>query len=321
MKVTLDIDKLLREGRISSPEYVRLKSFAAAETGSLALNVLLGFGVVATAGGTLSLLQSAESSVVLGALLSGAAIALNKHSPRVWGVLSTIMLLVGSLLSGGGIIALTDGRPIGFMIVTVLLLLAGVAARSGLLVACATLALSPTVGAATSYGHASYTLVIQQPMLTVVLFTLLSWGAYRLSLKLEPEYQRLAIISARTSLLLVNFGFWVGSLWGDSPGHTAERWARMGGAQTVPDWMFGVAWAVALLGAGMWAARENRRWVVNLVAVFAAIHLYTQYFERLGASPGTILIAGLGAIAIAMALVRYNRMDGMQRPPAAATAG
>jgi iron complex transport system permease protein len=29
----------------------------------------------------------------------------------------------------------------------------------------------------------------------------------------------------------------------------------------------------------------NRRWLVNLVALFAGIHFYTQWFERLGATP------------------------------------
>lgn len=320
MKVTLDIDKLLREGRITAAEYARLKGFAAAETGSMALNILLGFGVIATAGGTLALLQSAPASIVLGALLAFAGVSLNNHSPKTWGVLSTILLVVGALLSGGGILVLTDGRSSGFLIVTVLLLLAGISARSGLLVAAATLALSPTVGAATAYGHATYMLIIEQPAVTVVLFTLLSWGAYRLSLRLEPDLQRLAIMSARTSLFLVNFGFWVGSLWGDSLGRHSPHWG-MGRSAALPDWAFGIGWAVALIGAGIWAARENRRWVVNLVAVFGAIHFYTQYFERLGASPGSIVVAGLGAIGIAMALVRYNRTDVIPRPPSPATSG
>ena len=74
--------------------------------------------------------------------------------------------------------------------------------------------------------------------------------------------------------------------------------------------IFAIAWAAVLLMTGMWAARENRRWVVNLVAVFGAIHFYTQYFERLGASPGTIVLAGLAAIGLALALVRYNRSEG-----------
>jgi iron complex transport system permease protein len=318
MKVTLDIDKLLREGRITSAEYARIKGFAAADTGSLALNILLGFGVVATAGGTLALLQSAPASIVLGAVVAFGGVSLQSHSPRTWGVLSTILLVVGALLTGGGILVLTDGQTSGFLTVTVLLLLAGISARSGLLVAAATLALSPTIGAATTYGHATYFLVIQQPSLTVVLFALLSWAAYRVSLRLEPDLQRLAIMSARTSLFLVNFGFWVGSLWGDSLGRRSVRW-ESGGSAAVPDWAFALAWAVALLATGVWAARENRRWVVNLVAVFGAIHFYTQYFERLGATPGSIVVAGLGAIGIAMVLVRYNRSDIIPRPPSPAT--
>jgi hypothetical protein len=39
--------------------------------------------------------------------------------------------------------------------------------------------------------------------------------AYQASRRLPAEYARLAITAARTSLLLINFGFWIGSLWGD----------------------------------------------------------------------------------------------------------
>jgi hypothetical protein len=319
MKVTVDIDKLLREKRISPEEYAKLKGSSAADTGSLALNILLGFGVIATAGGTLALLHSAAGSIVLGAGLAFAGITLANRAPKVWGVLSSILLLVGALLAGGGILVLSEARPVGFMAVTALLLLAGISARSGLLVSLGTLALAPTIGAATAYTHATYSLVIQQPALTVILFSLLSWGAYRVSLGLEPELQRVAIISARTSLFLVNFGFWVGSLWGDTLGQGPRHWGD-GGAATVPDWAFGLGWAAALILTGIWGARENRRWVVNLVAVFGAIHFYTQFFERLGASPGTVFLAGLGAIGIALALVRYNRNESNPRPPSPAMA-
>jgi iron complex transport system permease protein len=47
--------------------------------------------------------------------------------------------------------------------------------------------------------------------------------------------------------------------------------------------------------------------VVNLVTVFGAIHFYTQYFERLGVSPSTILFAGLVALGMAVGMVLYNR--------------
>jgi hypothetical protein len=319
MKVTVDLDKLLREKRISPEEYAKLKGSSAADTGSLALNILLGFGVIATAAGTLALVASAGASVVLGAGLMFAGITVGNRAPKVWGVLSSILLLVGALLASGGILVLTEAKPVGFMAVTALLLLVGVTARSGLLVSLGTLSLSPTIGAATAYTHATYSLVIQQPALTVILFSLIAWVAYRASLGMELDLQRLAIISARTSLFLVNFGFWVGSLWGDMLGKGYRNWGDPGSA-TVPDWAFALGWAAALFLTGTWAARENRRWVVNLVAVFGAIHFYTQYFERLGASPATIFGAGLGAIAIALALVRYNRNESNPKPPTPAMA-
>jgi hypothetical protein len=117
------------------------------------------------------------------------------------------------------------------------------------------------------------------------------------------------------SLLLVNFGFWVGSLWGDYPG---ARWA-VGGMESwtareswektalhVPDWVFTAGWAILVVGVGIWAARANRRWVVTTAATFAAINFYTQWFERFGAQPWAIILAGLTVVGIAAALWRYN---------------
>ena len=75
---------------------------------------------------------------------------------------------------------------------------------------------------------------------------------------------------------------------------------------------------MALLATGVWAARNNRRWVVNTVAVFAAIHFYTQYFELLGPHPASILCAGLFALGIAFGLFRYNKGH---RLPLGTTAG
>jgi iron complex transport system permease protein len=78
MKVTLDLDNLRREKRITQEEYTKLLGFAATETGSLALNIVLGFGVIATAGGALALLQSAGASIVLGAVLGFAGIRMQR---------------------------------------------------------------------------------------------------------------------------------------------------------------------------------------------------------------------------------------------------
>ena len=64
---------------------------------------------------------------------------------------------------------------------------------------------------------------------------------------------------------------------------------------------------MALIGTGSWAVRLNRRWVVNTVAVFGAFHFYTQYFERMGASPATLVVGGVIALGFAVGLARYNR--------------
>lgn len=313
MKVVLDVDKLLAEGHISTTEYARLRKFAAEDTGSLAFNILIGFGVVATTVGALALLRSAAASIPLGLLLMGAGISLLTYHAKKWGLLGSILILVGSTTAAGGVLVLTDGGVVGFLVVTLLCLVGAVLVRSGLLMAMAALALAGTVGAATSYGHGTYELVVQRPTVTVILFGALSWGAYMLSLRVGSNYEGLALVFARTSLLLVNVGFWVGSLWGDSLWYPRKNW-NLGSGEIVPDWVFALAWAIALIVTGVWAVRKNRRWVVNLLAVFGAIHFYTQYFERLGATPGSILLAGLMALGIAVAMVLYNKADPVGSP-------
>jgi hypothetical protein len=83
----------------------------------------------------------------------------------------------------------------------------------------------------------------------------------------------------------------------------------------IPAYAFSIAWALALIGAGFWAVQANRRWLVNVAAAFGAIHFYTQWFERLGATPLSVLLGGLVMLAIAVALWAFNR-----RPAAAAPA-
>jgi hypothetical protein len=120
-----------------------------------------------------------------------------------------------------------------------------------------------------------------------------------------------ALAAARTSVFLVNFGFWIGSLWGDPlmllrgverrPGYAMIR------DTVIPPFVFSVGWAIMLIAAGVWAARANRRWLVNVVAVFGAIHFYTQWFEKLGASPLSVLLGGVLLLGIALALWSFNR--------------
>ena len=119
----------------------------------------------------------------------------------------------------------------------------------------------------------------------------------------------------------MNFGFWVGSLWGDNPleawiapdvmSYRKEAWdalqAWKAQAFFISRDVFSVVWALALAGVGAWGAMHSRRGAVNMAATFGGIHFYTQWFERLRATPEMVIAAGIIAVAIAFALWRYNQ--------------
>ena len=156
-----------------------------------------------------------------------------------------MLLLVGTLMSAGGIVAFTEGSVGGFLLITALLVVGTILAKSGLLSALSALSLSATIGAMTAYDHASYYLIIQQPSLTIALFAILGWLSYQLSKRVSEDYKGLGIIFARTCLFLVNFGFWIGSLWGDSLGQPRDVWG-FGKDAIISDETFVIAWALAV---------------------------------------------------------------------------
>jgi hypothetical protein len=313
MKITLDISKLVEAGKLTRDEADRLTALAAQDTGSLGVNILIGFGVVAIAAGLMALVPTPLTAMILGLaiLLGGCVIALNRV--QQWSLLGQICSIIGALMFGGGVIAYGTGSLASMLIVTAAFALAAVVVRSSLLMALAVLAASACLGARTGYGHAVYSLAIFEPALTVLLFSALALIAYEVSKRLPTDYERLAITAARTSLLLINFGFWVGSLWGDRlillrsmPANDAMA-EFMTRTAIIPAAAFTIVWAVVLLGAGIWAMQVNRRWLVNLVAVFAGIHFYTQWFEHLGATPLSVLVGGLVMLAVAVALWKVRQ--------------
>ena len=307
MKITLDIAKLVEDGRITSEEAERLKGLAAESTGSLAMNMLIGFGVVAVALGVMGLVPQPAVAVVLGGILGGVGLGFVLRGERTWAILAQICLLAGALMLAGGVMFMTKGSVMALLAVTAIFVGCGVVARSGLLIALAVLALSATIGARTGYMHATYFLAIRQPAMTVLLFSGLAIGAYQASKLVRADLSRLAIVAARTSLLLVNFGFWIGSLWGDRLTWFIDRTTTSRYAPVIPAWTFSLLWIAAIIGAGVWAARANRPWVLNLAAVFGAIHFYTQWFERLGATPFTVLVAGVLTLGLAVGIWKYNQ--------------
>lgn len=308
MKVVLDLTKLVEEGKITQGEADKLAALAAHDTGSLAINILIGLGVVAVAGGAIALAPTPLTAIAIGVIALAIGIGVVFTHWTQWRMLANICILAGALMFGGGVIAFDDGSVRSFLVVAAVLAAAGVVARSGLLIACAVLALSSCVGARTGYMHASYFLGIKEPTLTIVLFSVVALATYQLSKRLRAEFEGLALVAARVSLFLVNFGFWIGSLWGDrlewlrsfrDPSIINDYTAH---GEIVPRLWFVIAWALVLLGTGIWAVRANRRWVVTIVAIFGAIHFYTQWFERLGATPASVLIAGLITLAAAIGI-------------------
>jgi iron complex transport system permease protein len=297
LKVTIDLDKLLEERKITRAEYDKFSQYAARDTSALAFNILVGFGVIDVSGAALALIPISVTAIILGLVICIAGITLIHVRYDQWMVLANICVLVGALLFGGGVVKACEGSISSFLLVAAAFAAAGIFTRSSLLAVLSVVSLSSCLGTRTGYFHATYFLGIKEPTLTVALFTIFSIGAYQLSKRLAADYQAIAIAASRTGVFLVNFGFWIGSLWGDR---------MVGGEINIADWVFAILWAIALIAAGVWAWKRNRRWLVNIVAVFGAIHFYTQWFERLGASAETVLIGGLLALGFAIGLRSLN---------------
>ena len=315
LKITLDLSKLLEEGKLTPDEAERLKAFAASDTGSLAINILVGFGVVAVSAGAVALIPTAATALALGFGVFAIGLVFTFHPDERWNLLTQICLVVGALMFCGGMLALGDGALGAMLIVTVVLAVAAIVARSSLLMVAAVLALGACLGARAGYWHATYALAIYEPAVTIVLFSALGLVTYCVSKRLPADYERLALVAARTSVFMVNFGFWIGSLWGDnlrlvrSLLHNDQSILTSGlsAPDIISPFMFSAGWAIALLGAAIWGMRANRRWAVNVAAVFGAIHLYTQWFDRLGPEPLAFMVGGLLMLAFAYGLWALNR--------------
>lgn len=302
MKITLDVAKLEQEGKISSEQRQWLTSLADTSPISSShtnqavgngINILVGFGVIAISAGMLALLPSSATALLVGVLLWAAAYYLNRTLPA-WRILSEICVLVGAFALAGGLIASFAGARESFVLVSLLFMVAAAVIKSQLMAVLAAWAIFFSVGALTGYFGGGYYLGVEAPTVTVLLFSALALGAFWFSKNLSDGYDRLALSFSRMCVIHVNFGFWVGSLWGDS---------------ALGVHIFSVTWALALIAVGAWAVRTQRRFVVNTVTTFGAIHFYTQWFETMGASPGGVLMAGLITIGIALALWRYNQRN------------
>jgi hypothetical protein len=344
MKLLVDVAKLQAEGTITPQQAAAIRRAAAADTGTLAINVIATIGAFAVVAGLLAMRPTSIQVAVIGLGLTLAGFAVRHWRQTQLGFLGSSLIVIGAVLLSAGLILKCSGvaprassflftcpegpkwygHMVIFLVVAAWLMAIGALAQNGLLVVLSAFALAGALGSSTGYWHASYGLLVRESTVTIVVFGALGAAASYLSMRvLEEPYARLARLFAIVALLWVNFGFWVGSLWGDRPleswmapevfsrVYSKEAWEALQAwrakALFISRDVFALSWALALAGVGYWGAMASRRGAVNMAATFGGIHFYTQWFERLAASPAMVMAAGVIAVGIAFALWRYNQ--------------
>lgn len=312
--IRLDLAALMHSGAITAEEAARLAALALPDTrGGLMLNLLLIFGAIAVAAGAIALVPDAATGLVLALMALGGAEALRRlPAGDGFRMLSTGLALMGTLGLAGWVAWEFGEAPSATQpaLLVTLVLAAGAAwFRSAFLAALGVLALGAVFGSGTGYWHASYALFVEEPAITIGVFGGLAGLLYTARDKAAGVWTNLLTVAARTSVVLVHFAFWVGSLWGDVIGDSGwgdrryesydafEAWQKT--AMTIPDWTFATGWAGLAIALAVLTRRGG--FLSVSAVVFLAINGYTQYFEYFGAKPETLLIGGLVLVAMAVA--------------------
>lgn len=323
MRVTLDLSQLVADGKLSTREARHLATLgesqdkpaaqtaaapamSAAAKGRVFANVAMIFGALAVAVGVELLHPSVEigGALAILALLAGAL--LRRLGDEAWTLLAHALAIGGAL---GASLAFELRFPtlqFGLLFVGLLLAATALYFRSGVIAAFAPLALGSWLGSGAGYWHASYSIAITQPFVTIVVFSAFSAALFLLLYRL-PQHRLVITVMARVSFFLANFGFWVGSLFGDNFGAgTFATVLQRSSAPAIPAVAFSVGWAAALVVALIVGLTTQRRFISNSAIVFLAIHFYTQIFETFGAKPVVVICCGLLLVAFAFCLVRFN---------------
>ncbi len=294
MKVTLNISKLLEQGKITKDEYLRLNSLADPPTTFINTKLLVGLSILAISISGVFLPRSPEATLLTGIGLRLFTIFISKL-PN-WQILKTISSLAGALFMGAGIIWMGEGSHVAFLLVTFLFALLGLYSKDKLLIILSVLSLTFIPTGITAESSWDYFMPFRDPILTISIHTILIIVGYQLSFNLRNHAEQLAIVAARTAVIVVNLGFWVGAIWGSSSGliplNISAGW-------------FSIIWILTLVYAALWASRAKRPWLQNVLSLSVGIHLYTQWFTNFGVSLFTLLPAVILATVIAFLIWKY----------------
>ncbi len=304
MKVTLDLDALLKAGKITPEEHQRFSRFASDNTGSAAINYLIGFGVLTVSSATLALIPTALTSIILGLviLLSGLLL-LRSQWAQQWQILAQISLMLGALMSGGGILVQAEWNLAALGLVTLIYTATAILAQSPQLSVLATLTLAGCLYA--RHGSLDYELIFQNPLLSIASFSLLSVLLLQAVKRLKSPLSELSRAALLTSILLTNLHFWLASLSGPLAGLETGK--------VLSSQSYALIWAILMALAGLWAWRNQQRAIVNAVAGLGTLHFYSQWFTVMDAEPWSLLLAGLLALGFAIGIkVLNNRIEKKQ---------
>ncbi len=326
--VSLDLDKLVREGALSHNEAKRLTSYAEApRAAGFLISVLYIIGAIAAAAGVVLLKPAATTGLVIAMIclvvgqfirfkrlvhLDILALALGIGATA--GLIGWFVLEFEDTLSGIVINSFATGVTLAMAVLF----------RSRFLAAFVPLGIGTIIGSGGAYWHASYGIFVQEATITIALFTplaaLLWWFGRKV---LHADWSPMAIVAARMGFIISNFGFWVGSLWGDRIGeflfgpskelrrenYRAWNEARNAFRETLPyihEHVFAIGWAAFSIAAIAIGRRIGNRFLEITGVVFLAINAFTQYFEFFEDEPWALIFGGIALVAIALALVRWQ---------------
>ncbi len=320
-KIILDVDALVASGKLSAVEADKLKSFAEPSRAvSTLVQVLYIFGALGLATGVVALKPEPIVGLILALIALGFAAWVQFTKNESLSILGIGMSLAGTL-GVCGWFGTEFGTPTNALLIntvlTGLVLASALWFRSLFLIALVPIGVASMLGSGTMYWHASYGIFVQEPTITVIVFGILALGLFALCYKLPDIRGMQALIAARVSWIIMNFGFWVGSLWGDYIGEHFQQYA--GGQYTsyeemeawrltafhIPDYAFVIAWALASIATIFYL--KSHRFAVNAAITFLAINAYTQFFERFYDSAWALILGGASLLVFAWALFNFDR--------------
>ncbi len=314
--IRIDLQKLQADGLIGADTARLIEAHAVPDTRfGLFVNLALIMGALAVAAGAIALVPNATTGLALAILAVASAEGIRRLAPGAsLKVLAAGLALMGTLGLAGWVgwqYEDAADTTLPALLITLLLGAGALWFRSAFLMVLSVLALGAVFGTGTGYWHACYGLFVEQPTITIIVFGALALALYGLRSRIDQAWKGLTGIAARTAFFLVNFAFWVGSLWGDDlgpdyrygEGNDWDAWRDA--TPHVPEAIFSIGWPVFLIAVML--RTRNGGFLSVTATVFLAIHAYTQYFETFGAHPWTLLLGGLALVGLAVGAAKLMK--------------